>query len=364
MWYSRPEARAWRCACPPSGARAFHAALPGYAPTPLVEIPALAAELGVARLLVKDESQRFDLAAFKALGVSWAVDRLLAERAAAGRPGPITLVSATDGNHGRALARTARLLGLPARIVVPHSMTAGAEALLTAEGAMVERVAGGYDDAVVTAAALVCEPEAALVQDMAWPGYERVPGWIVEGYATLVAEVDEEMAVRGIAGPELVVIPVGVGSLAQAAIAHYRDAAWVQAHGEVSPALLAVEPAAAACALAGLRAGRPVSTPTGDTIMAGLNCESVSGAAWPYLSDGLDAAVAVRDDAAARAVADLAAAGISSGPSGAAALAGARAALTGRSVDGVPTDERRAALGVGPASVVVLLSTEGRKEIW
>ena len=114
-----------------------------------------------------------------------------------------------------------------------------------------------------------------------------------------------------------------------------------------------MEPDTAACLLAAMRAGRPVTITTANTIMAGLNCGTISSTAWPYFSAGLDAAVAVTDDAARRAAADLAAAGISSGPSGAASLAGARAALTGPGSPG-----RRAELGVDPASLIALLSTE------
>jgi diaminopropionate ammonia-lyase len=114
-----------------------------------------------------------------------------------------------------------------------------------------------------------------------------------------------------------------------------------------------VEPESAACLLASLRAGTPVSVPTGNTIMAGLNCGTVSSIAWPCFASGLDAAVAVSDGAARRASADLAAAGISSGPSGASSLAGARAVLTGPGSGG-----RRAAVGVGADSMIVLLSTE------
>jgi diaminopropionate ammonia-lyase len=114
-----------------------------------------------------------------------------------------------------------------------------------------------------------------------------------------------------------------------------------------------VEPDTAACLLASMRAGRPTTIPTANTIMAGLNCGTISSLAWPYFSSGLDAAVAVTDDAACRAAADLAAVGISSGPSGASSLAGARAALTGPG-----STDRRAAIAVDSASVIVLLSTE------
>src|SRR5262249_55757004 len=155
-------------------------------------------------------------------------------------------------------------------------------------------------------------------------GYEQVPAWIVEGYSTLFAELDAQLAAAGAGSPALVAVPVGVGSLAQAAVLHYRSAA-----GRGGVTVLSVEPTAAGCLLARLRAGTLVSIPTAGTIMAGLNCGTVSSAAWPVLASGLDAAIAVTDDQARRAAADLASAGISSGPSGAASLAGVRAALTG-----------------------------------
>ncbi|MEU1664868.1 diaminopropionate ammonia-lyase [Streptomyces sparsogenes] len=350
-WTARSAARGWRCAPAPAEVRGFHAALPDYSPTPLTELPSLAAEFGVGRVFVKDESCRLGLPAFKALGASWAVHRVLAERAADGAgPGPVTLVTATDGNHGRAVARTARLLGQRAHVFVPRGVHPGAVAAIVAERAEVTEVAGPYDEAVRLAAEAAAAPEAVLVQDTAWPGYERIPGWIVEGYSTLCAEIDEQLAAAGAAeGPDLVSVPVGVGSLAQAVITHYRSRPSGRA-----PALLSVEPEAAACVLESLTRGEPVSVATGDTTMAGLNCGTPSSIAWPYLRGGLDAAVAVPDSAAAHAAARLAALGVASGPCGAATLAGLRAALTGAGAE-----ERRAALGLGPSSVVVLLSTEG-----
>ncbi|KUN20768.1 PLP-dependent lyase/thiolase [Streptomyces antibioticus] len=347
LWRVRPGARTWRCAPAPAGVRAFHSALPGYAPTPLTELPPLAAELAVGRVLVKDESSRLGLPAFKALGAFWAVHRVLAERERDREPGSVTLVTASDGNHGRAVARAARLAGQGAHVFVPRGVSAPAVAAIAAEGARVTEVTGPYDEAVRLAAEAADGPGSILVQDTAWPGYEEIPGWIVEGYATLCAEIDEQLA--GTAGPDLVCVPVGVGSLAQAVVTHYRSRSAGRA-----PALLSVEPETAACVAASLAAGTPVSVTTGETVMAGLNCGTPSSLAWPYLYGGLDAAVAVPDAASVRAAADLADLGVSSGPCGAASLAGLRAVLTGAGAE-----ERRAALGLDAASVVVLLSTEG-----
>jgi diaminopropionate ammonia-lyase len=315
----------------------------------------------VGRVLIKDESSRLGLPAFKMLGASWAVHQLLVTGAGDTQPGPnglpglrrlaatrpgLVLVAATDGNHGRAVARMARLVGTGARVFVPEMVTAPVAAAIASEGAVVMTVPGGYDQAVAAAARWVDgQPGAVLVQDTAWPGHEQVPGWVAEGYSTLFAELDGQLPG---AAPAVVVVPVGVGSLAQAAVTHYRGSG----HG-AGTALLAVEPDTAACALASLRAGRPVTVRTGHTVMAGLNCGTPSALAWPYLAGGLHAAVAVTDRQARQAMTELAAAGISSGPSGAASLAGARAALTGTGSTG-----RRAGLGIGPEATVVLLSTE------
>jgi diaminopropionate ammonia-lyase len=340
---------------------AFHASLPGYAPTALTDVPALAARLGVGRVFVKDESRRLGLPAFKVLGASWAVARVVARRSgtpapltldalrAAARADPVTLVTATDGNHGRAVARVAAWLGLGARVFVPREVPDRAVAAVAAEGADVVVVDEPYDGAVAAAAASADAPGAVLVQDTAWPSYEEIPGWVVAGYETLCAEVDRQLDAAS-ARADLVAVPIGVGSLTQAVVTHYRR------HGlAAAPAVLGVEPSSAACVLASLTAGRLRSVDTAPTVMAGLNCGTPSSLAWPVLSAGLDACVAVTDAEATAAVDDLAALGISSGPSGAASLAGAAAALTGRGAE-----SRRAALALTGESTVVLLSTEAR----
>ncbi|MET8690304.1 pyridoxal-phosphate dependent enzyme [Streptomyces sp. NPDC004732] len=374
-WYVRPTARAWTCAPPPPDARAFHTSLPGYAPTTLHELPDLARELAVARVFVKDESSRFGLPAFKALGASWAIDRILARHAngtqGAAAPQILRFVTATDGNHGRAVARMARQLGRRAHVFVPAGVHPAAVAAIEGEGAEVTAVAGSYDAAVSEARAAAAAPDAVLVQDMAWEGYEEIPALVVEGYATLFAEVDAQLAAAGAQSPALVAVPVGVGSLAQAAVTHYRSGQSAEASTGRSteassgrnteatsdaapPAMLSVEPVGAACVLASLRAGRLTHVPTGVTVMAGLNCGTPSALAWPVLRDGLDAAVAVTDADSTSAARDLADLGVSSGPCGAASLAGVRAALTGTG-----SAERRAALGVGTDAIVVLINTEG-----
>ena len=355
-WASRPGARAWTAASLTSAAMTFHATLPNYAPTPLLRVPALAERLGVVGCWVKDESERMGLPAFKVLGASWAVNVAVRstlglppadslaqlQETAAGRD--LTLVAATDGNHGRAVARMARLLGLRARIYIPTVISTAAVQAIAAEHAEVVSTGLSYDEAVLVAAdSCRVRPDQVLVQDTAWPGYDEIPRQIVNGYATMFAEIDDQISVP----VDLVVVPTGVGSLLQAALLHYRAP-----DVRHRPAVLAVEPMTAACVTRSLAAGEPVNVDaSAPTIMAGLNCGSVSEIAWPVIRAGLDAGIAVSDSDAAAATGVLHSHGVDAGPCGAAALAGAEAALG--------DEQRRAALGIDASACVVLISTEG-----
>src|SRR5688572_21295978 len=166
----------------------FHRGLPGYEPTPLIESPELASEWGVGRVLLKFERERFGLPAFKLLGVSWAAERLLGDAPA---DAGIELVCATDGNHGRAVARVAGQRGLRATVLVPGGTAQARIDAIEGEGATVEVVDGSYDEAVRLSAELAGERRLVL-SDTSWPGYEDVPRWVIEGCATIFHEVDEQ----------------------------------------------------------------------------------------------------------------------------------------------------------------------------
>lgn len=344
---------------PDPAALAFHRRLPGYAPTPLVAAPHLAAALGVRAAWVKDEARRLDLPAYKILGASWAVYRELDTRfgpfgpwatlddlAARLRPQrPLTLVTATDGNHGRAVARVARWLGLAAHILVPDDMVPARIHAIASEGAQVEVVRGTYDEAV-EAAARRAGDRHVVISDTAWDGYTRVPGWVVEGYSTIFREVDQQLAELGAPQPDVMAVQMGVGSLAMAAVQHYR------APGRATR-VVGVEPARAACVLASVRAGQLTEVPGPHvSIMAGLNCGNTSPLAWPFLRGGLSAAAAISDAQAEAAMRLLARDGVQSGESGAAGAGGLLSLLPGDA--GV-----WAHLGLTPASSVLVLSTEG-----
>ena len=354
-WYSNPSARTWVSPKPPADTRGFHLALPGYAPTRLVELPSLAAELGVAHVVVKEEALRIGLPAFKILGASYAISRALSARLGSDVAMPLdalrsrldlTIVAATDGNHGRAVAHVARLVGLPARIHVPIDITEAAKQAIAGEGAELIELDQPYDSVVrvATAYAEQLGDAGLLVQDSSWPGYEDVPGWIVDGYSTLFSEADEQLAAMGLPPATLVTAPSGVGALAEAALDHYRRG------NPHAPAVLVVEPAGAPCIIESLHAGERVDVEIGFSIMKGLNCGVVSPGAWPTLRDGTDAAITVTEEAATQAVHDLQALGVDSGPCGASSLAAVRALCA--------DDGRRAQAGVDSSSVLVLLSTE------
>lgn len=338
--------------------RPFHRRLPHYEVTPLIDVPALAERLDVRRIVVKLESDRLGLPSFKILGASWATLRLLEERLATSLTEcdsigemarrlepvkPLTLVAATDGNHGRAVARVARWLGLGASILVPADMTDARHRALIDEGATVTVIDGPYDAAVE--ASKIVGPGELVVSDTSWPGYETVPRWIIDGYATIFSEIDEQLLNGSVAVPDVVAVQVGVGALAAAVIDHYPAP---------ETGIVAVEPERADCVARSIAAGRPVSLTGGqDSIMAGLNCGTPSHVAWNELSTGLDANVVIDDDWAREGVRAFAQAGIVVGESGAAGLAGLMALR-----EQVPR-EVCAAAGLRSDASVLLLATEG-----
>jgi diaminopropionate ammonia-lyase len=339
--------------------RRFHASMAGYAPTPLRRAPAAAARLGVGEVLVKDESSRLELPSFKVLGASYAVYRALLEYLGADPDSVLTLdalraeldhaarpalSAATDGNHGRAVARMAKLLGLEALIYVPANTVQARIDAIASEGASVTVVDGGYDDTLRRSAADAGE-RCLVISDTSWEGYERVPRWVIDGYSTVFAELEEQFERR----PDVVVVPIGVGALAAAVV--------TAVHGgpEPRPLIVGVEPVSAACVLESVAAGgiTTLDHPQ-DSIMAGLNCATPSHVAWPLVSRGIDVYVAVEDERVPEAMRLLARDGIVAGETGAGGLAGLLA------LNDVPElSAARDALLLGPQSTVLLLCTEG-----
>lgn len=330
----------------------FHRKLPHYAPTPLVAAPGIAAKLGVQRVWVKDESSRLGLPAYKILGASWATYRALEQRFGEFAPWDtiedlarqlyshrrLELTTASEGNHGRAVARMARWLGLSANILLPGSAAPARVERIRDERARVTMIDGTYDDAVAAVARLD-GVRSLVISDTAWPGYEQVPKWVVDGYSTLFRETDAQLAEAGEQQPDVVAVQMGVGSLAAAVVRHYRRPG-------VGARVIGVEPNGAACVLESLRAGKlaDVVGPF-DEAMGGLNCGCPSLVAWPFLKGGLSACVAIPTSRAEEAVEALTADGVASTACGAAGLAGLL--------------EHRQELGLGASSTVLVISTEG-----
>ncbi|KAK2026305.1 diaminopropionate ammonia-lyase [Colletotrichum zoysiae] len=335
-------------------ARAFHHQLPSFAKTPLVPLDDLAQELGVKAVYLKDESNRMGLPSFKILGASWGTyraitaglslpaDMPLDRVAATAQQHSISLYAATEGNHGRAVAAMAKILGIPAHIYIPSTVADEAVARIASEGATIVVNDSHYDEAVLEAwKATRSDPGGLLIQDNAFEGYEQIPLWIVEGYLTLLLEVEEQVADQGLK-PTLIVTPVGVGSLAHAVVSHCKS-------GGRDCAVLSVEPDTASCLWTSLRAGKPTSVHTSRTIMEGLNCGTVSLTAFDDLHAGIDASATVSDLESHEAVKYLEAKGVRSGPCGGATVAALRQPAQVYPRPSFFTED----------AIVVLLNTEG-----
>jgi diaminopropionate ammonia-lyase len=359
--YINPNYKPLRNLSPPNPEiRAFHRSLPHYAATPLVSLPSLAKELEISHFLLKNESSRLGLPAFKILGASWATAKAVSKRlgipissqdsekgsiqqlAGTAKAADLTLYAATDGNHGRAVARMAVYLGIKARIYVPLMVDQEQIAKIESEGAVVEVWQGNYDETVlVTKDAAAKHPggKGLLISDTGLDMEEETPRWIVDGYQTLFEEIDEQ--VGALTGKRIthVLTPLGVGSLCSATCTHFgRDEEAGRAE------IVTVENVAAPCFKKSLKAGKMVSTETGYTICTGLCCGTVSVTAWPIIKDGVSMALTVEDVEVEKAMLDLWDLGVSAGPCGAATTAGARLLRN-----------------LGPDSVVVVLCTEGKR---
>ncbi len=295
-------------------ARGFHGQIPGFRSSPLKGLGSLAAMIGVGGIWVKDEAVRLDLGSFKVLGGSFAIYRYLRQRLGAEdrelsfdeltssevreRLGPITFATATDGNHGRGVAWAASSLKQKAVIYV-HSKTSEARIrAIAAQGAEVKVIDGTYDDAVRQISVDAESNGWQVISDTSWEGYEEIPTWIMQGYATLFSEAQEQLAAQGLVKPTHLLVQAGVGALAASGIAFYH-----RLLGADAPVCVVVEPTEAACLLASARAGdgEPRHFPGElDTIMAGLACGDPSPIAWQLLWDCADAFVASPDYVAAK----------------------------------------------------------------
>ncbi len=293
--------------------------------------------------MAKDETSRLGLPSFKMLGASWGAYKAICNRlgqepnawesidelAQAVSPlRPMTLAAATDGNHGRALAHIAKLLGFQARIWVPGNTAKARIEAIRAEGASVAIVDGGYDDAVAASAEAGGE-RTLVVSDTSWDGNEEIPSWIIDGYTTILEEVDEQIAELEQSPVGMAIVPVGVGAFAAAVAKHYRS------RPDCCIELVSVEPVDAACCLeSAVKGGIVTLTGPQLSIMAGLNCGTPSSMAWPWVSNGFDLFVSVNDEEALEAMRTLARCGIAAGECAAAPLAALKLLHSKRNLEG------------------------------
>lgn len=359
----RPEQDAILSDAGLGAARAAISSWPGYAPTPLVALPALAAALGVAALHYKDESHRFGLGSFKALGGAYAVARVILRRAdAAGRPASmddllagrladiaagLTVCCATDGNHGRSVAWGAQRFGCRCVIFIHATVSEGRKTAIEAFGAEVRRTQGNYDDSVREADATATREGWVVVSDTSWPGYTDIPRDVMQGYELMAAEAFDAMP----APPTHIFLQTGVGGMA-AAVAAQAVRRW----GAARPRIILADPDRSACWLDSLAAGRPVAVEGDlDTLMAGLACGEVSLLAWEILRAHCDAVMAIPDDAAVEMMRRLAR------PQGDPPLVAGESAVAGLAALALAMqdDAARAALGLDAGARVLVFGTEG-----
>lgn len=374
MHYVNPHAR--RGAYPPAlrsimnidAARESRRMLQGWDmlafETPVWNLPGLAGELGVGAVHVKDESARSPLGSFKALGAPVALLRLLqrampgagAADLLAGRHAAnlrdFVVTSATDGNHGRALAAAARSVGCRCVIVLHAHVAAEREQPIAALGAQVVRIAGNYDASVQEAARLAALKGWQVVSDTSYEGYEEIPRDVMQGYAVMADEVLQATGADAPCPYTHVFLQGGVGGLAAGVISYF----W-ERFGAERPAFVVVEPEQADCLLQSAVAGTPArASGSVDSLMAGLACGDASPLAWRFLAGSVDMFQTVSDEQAAAAMKSFAngVAGdvpVLAGESGAAGLAGLRA----MTADGQLA--RKA--GLGARARILLVNTEG-----
>ena len=352
--------------------QSFHATFKEYRPTPLTALPALAEHLGLKHFVLKDESHRFGLNAFKVLGASYALAHFLADKL--GLPmrevtrdmlaapdtrkkiGDITFITTTDGNHGRGMAWTARELGYKAKVYMPKGSAQIRVDNIMAEGAECTVTELNYDEAVRMCWGLAQKHGYVMVQDTAWEGYEEIPTWIMQGYMTLALEALEQMRAMDVM-PTHCFVQAGVGSFAGAVTGYLTSAL-----GDKAPKFIIAEPHKANCIYTSATAadGKPHGV-GGDlqTLMAGLACGEPNTVSWPVLRDYATAYFSCPDYIAANGMRILAAP-LKSDPT---VVSGESGAVTTGLVQWLmqhpSARAQRDALGLNKDSSVFVISSEG-----
>lgn len=315
----------------------FHESFDLYEMTPLRNLHALAKDLGVESVYIKDESYRFNLNAFKVLGGSYALGRIIAEKAgipledmilkslkkAKGQLGDLTFVTATDGNHGRGVAWAANVLGYKSVVYMPKGSAHERLDNIRAENSDASITDLNYDGAVRLADEMSKKKGWIMVQDTAWEGYEKIPTWIMQGYMTLAYEIYLQVEEMKAQNPSHIFLQAGVGAFPASLCAFFANA-----YKDKMPKIIIVEPNQVNCFYRTAKANDSrIHKVTGDldTIMAGLACGEPCTIAWDILRDYAYGFLTCPDYAAADGMRILASAQkgdfkVISGESGAAPL--------------------------------------------
>ena len=263
-----------------------------YSPTPLVSLNKLSKELNIKKIFYKDESKRFHLKSFKALGGAYAVEKVSKENK------EIIISTATAGNHGRSVAWGSKKLRLKCKIFISEYVSEFRAEAMRDFGADVIRVKGNYDDSLKECIKQSKKNNWQIVQDVAWQDYKLVPKLTMAGYSVMMKEISEQINNQQVSH---VILQVGVGGMAAAmiaGIARYLDNV---------PKIIIVEPESAACVLESIKTGKieKISIKK-ESLMGGMSCDEVSLVPWEILKKSVSHCVTVSDDYIAKTVKSLA----------------------------------------------------------
>ena len=254
----------------------------GYSPTPLIELNKLSKELGLNKIFYKDESKRFDLKSFKALGGAYAV-----EKVSKGNK-DIVVATATAGNHGRSVAWGAKRLGLKCKIFISEFVSDARGQAMSELGADVIKVKGNYEKSLMECIKQSTDNNWQIVQDVAWKDYMLVPKFTMAGYTVMMREIIDQIKDEPITH---IILQAGVGGMAGAMVAG------IARYLKYIPSTIVVEPDSAACVLESIRSGKIEKIDIKrESLMGGMSCGEVSLVPWEILKDSVKYCISLPDD--------------------------------------------------------------------
>ena len=263
-----------------------------YSPTPLLSLNKLSKKLKLNKIFYKDESKRFHLKSFKALGGAYAVEKVTKGNK------KITISTATAGNHGRSVAWGSKKLGLQCKIFISEYVSEFRAKVMRGFGADVIRVKGNYDNSLNECIKQSKENDWQIVQDVAWEDYKLVPKLTMAGYSVMMKEISEKINNQKISH---VILQAGVGGMAAAMVAG------IARYLNYVPKIIIVEPESASCVLESIKNGKIKKIIIKkESLMGGMSCDEVSLVPWEILKNSVDYCVTVSDDYISKTVKSLA----------------------------------------------------------